>query len=373
MRQEEDIEGCQDGKEDADDAEDDDFVSARPTRFRPTGCFVRLDSGSEAWLPVEYMEPRTEAATAAIRERVRALPGGRVRVREISEGEVSMLTAEASVARATEIDVRRRMMEEGIAVLRESYDPKKWVSGPISAVQATGAYVSVVEGKDAFIPIAEIPEDRVMSGGGSKDNTINGGTRIDLHVGEVVQFRVVRHSWQTDSFSASMLSYEESVARYRANRGLPPANGPRSAPAAARSTSIGLLGARGPDAASSHDRSRSQDMTKHTERWAHKGFSVVESSTADELNAWLRTNTEERKAKSSGGKAGPKVSEKKYIVSVVRGMTSKVLGQITMPTRASEKEVKDAAVQLVSKSGELKAGQEHKGVTIAKNIITVKA
>jgi len=54
-------------------------------------------------------------------------------------------------------------------------------------------------------------------------------------------------------------------------------------------------------------------------------------------------------------------------------MNSKVIGQITVTSKETEKEIKDAALELVRKEGELKAGQDHKGILISKNIINVKA
>jgi len=91
------------------------------------------------------------------------------------------------------------------------------------------------------------------------------------------------------------------------------------------------------------------------------------------LNTWLQQSLLESKAAKTKLKmaAGAK-TEKTYIVNIVRGMNGKVIGQLDMPTRASEQEVKNAAVEMVLKAGELKAGQDHKGVLIAKNIITVK-
>lgn len=361
------------------DLEAEGFVPARPLRFRPTGCFVRLQgTGAEAWLPVEHMEPRTEAATAAIRELMRGLPGGRLRVRETGEGEVSMLSERAAKAKAAEIDARRRMIEEGIALLRESYDSRKWLSGRVSAVQPTGAYVSVVEGKDALVPLAEMPEKFLTGAGEGKggepgaEGARREDSKVNLQVGQSVQFRVVRYAWQSDAFYASMLSYEESVARRNAARGMPPGPGPRSTPAAVRASSIDPSVLRDPAASSSRDRARSIDAPKDSQRWANKGFSIVNSSAADELNAWLRQSTEDKKLTGKAGKAGVKSSDRKFIVNVVRGMNSKVVGQITLPMKASDKEVKDAALSLVTKEGELKAGQDHKGVAIAKNIINVK-
>merc|ERR1719253_1026090 len=99
-------------------------------------------------------------------------------------------------------------MNEGIAVLRESFDPKKWRKGSVSAVQANGLHVSVIPGKDAFIPVSEMPTKFTDA---NEDG--EGKRKPSLEVGRTVDFRVIRHSWQTDSFVASMLSHEESVAR----------------------------------------------------------------------------------------------------------------------------------------------------------------
>jgi len=229
--------------------------------------------------------------------------------------------------------------------------------------------VSVVEGKDAFVPLGEMPEKIVESAAGEDDLT----SRPTLQVGQAVEFRVVRHSWQTDSFLASMLSYEESVARNRAARGQ--SSGPRSVPPAARHAPVEPSSRLESAAGSSRERPRaaspeiSRPPPKHL---VQKGFSFVNSAAASELNAWLKASTQDSRNRSSSSKAGPKVNEKKYIINVVRGMNAKVIGQLTFPTRASEKEVKDAAVDLAIQDGQMKAGQDHKGVTIAKNIITVK-
>ncbi|CAE8632197.1 unnamed protein product, partial [Polarella glacialis] len=67
--------------------EDEKFLQARPTRIRPTGCFVKLPGGIEAFLPVEHMMPRTEASSTAVRERVQVKKGAgesRLLVRELA-------------------------------------------------------------------------------------------------------------------------------------------------------------------------------------------------------------------------------------------------------------------------------------------------
>ncbi|CAE8623779.1 unnamed protein product [Polarella glacialis] len=67
--------------------EDEKFLQGRPTRIRPTGCFVKLPGGIEAFLPVEHMMPRTEASSTAVRERVQVKKGAgesRLLVRELA-------------------------------------------------------------------------------------------------------------------------------------------------------------------------------------------------------------------------------------------------------------------------------------------------
>jgi len=115
-----------------------------------------------------------------------------------------------------------------------------------------------------------------------------------------------------------------------------------------------------------------------SKRLAQRGFAFVPNSAADELNAWLRKSIEDKQGKGKkkgvpeAAAGGPVASDKKYIVNAVRGMNSKVVGQVTLPAKATDKEIKDAAVALIIKEGELKAGQDHKGVTFMKNIINVK-
>jgi len=273
---------------------------------------------------------------------------------------VTMLAEYECKAKANQMEARRRLMDEGIAVLRQSFDPKKLLKGSVSAVQANGVYVSIIAGKDAFVPIAEMPKRFT-----SKDEDSEGKAKPSLEAGRMVEFRVIRYTWQTDSFLASMLSYEESVARSNSARA---DRGARSAPAA-----INVAYAN--DAAgSSHERLDTQpplELSNTAKKLTEKGFSVVDSSTASDLNAWLAESTAAQKNKASNSKVLVK-NEKAFIVNIVRGMAGKVVGQLTLPTRFGEKEIKEAAIELVSKSGEIKAGQDHKGVTIAKNIITVK-
>jgi len=342
---------------------DEGFVPARPARFRPTGCFVKLRGGHESFLPVEHIEPRTAATTSAIRERMRSIE--QLMVREVDEETVSMLSEADAKKRAGELQARHSLMEEGIAVLRGNYDPRKWMSGSISAVQGNGVYVSVVEGKDAFVPVAEMPESAISASTSADDDR----PKPNVQPGQAVQFRVIRHSWQTDSFVASMLSYEESVAKRRGGT----LDGPRSAPSAAASLRTGPAEPEQSATRSSERQAASPELSKTAKRFADKGFTVLDTSTASELNTWLQQSLLESKAAKTKLKmaAGAK-TEKTYIVNIVRGMNGKVIGQLDMPTRASEQEVKNAAVEMVLKAGELKAGQDHKGVLIAKNIITVK-
>eukprot|EP00927_Polykrikos_kofoidii_P014666 TRINITY_DN1646_c0_g1_i2.p1 TRINITY_DN1646_c0_g1~~TRINITY_DN1646_c0_g1_i2.p1 ORF type:complete len:690 (+),score=127.58 TRINITY_DN1646_c0_g1_i2:547-2616(+) len=354
----------------------DGFVLARPARFRPSGCFVRLQgTGPESFLPVEHIEPYTKATTTSIRERVQAA-GGRLLIRDIGDNLVTMLSESDLAKRGKELEARRRHIEEGIAVLRDSFDTKKWLSGGVSAVQDGGAYVSVIEGKDAFVPINEIPDchlvhDRVDvdENESAKPPNRSGSARPGLQLGQLVEFRVLRYSWQTDSFVASMLSYDESVAKRRAAQ-------KSQEPPKSRSLQVtaGDTGERSPQLVASPPKDPPR-QDKALARLAAKGFSVLDDSSAKQLNDWIRQNAEAKRAQAKGGssKAGPKSTDRKFIVSVAKGMNVKVIGQLTMPSKASEKELKDAAVELASKEGELKSGGDHKGVTVFKNTVTVKA
>jgi len=354
--------------DDDDDDDDDGFMLARPTRILPLGCHIRLAGGVEAWLPVEHLVPYTEATTAAIREQVN---GTKLRVRMLDGDNATMLSSIQAMEQQTALDARHRCIEEGISALRENYNVRKWLSGKISAVQRAGAYVSVVEGKDAFVSISELPdkykstEDTADREGASGSN--NGVVVSNLQVGQKVDFRVIRYSWQKDSFVASMLAYEESVAkRFSADRG-----GPISAPAAVPASA--RLRVSDKEVGKSPERPHTNQGTVPLKRLADKGFSIVTDSAATEVNTWLKQNTLDKLvASADGSKAGPKMTEKKFIINVVRGMNVHVIGQVTLPTKSSEQEIKNAVVEMVLKAGELKPGQDHKGITIAKNIVHVK-
>merc|ERR1712228_797579 len=98
------------------------------------------------------------------------------------------------------------------------------------------------------------------------------------------------------------------------------------------------------------------------ERFAAKGFAVLDEASAQELNDYLKQNSAEKKQKSQSSKAAASKAEKKYVVNFVRGMNEKVIGQLTMANKCSEKEIKDEAIKIAYEQGELKAGQNHKGV-----------
>merc|ERR1712232_687989 len=100
----------------------DTFVSARPTRLRASGCWVRLADGSNAemFLPVEHMTPSTEASTVVIRERMRSV-GSRLVVRPVDNEQVSMLSSSEAASLASQLVSRRRTMEAGIVAFRNSY------------------------------------------------------------------------------------------------------------------------------------------------------------------------------------------------------------------------------------------------------------
>jgi len=364
--------------------QDEGFVLARPVRFRPDGCFARMQgSGPEVWLGVEHMEPRTEANSAALRDFVTAA-GGRLYLREFKEGEVTMLSRKNLEKRSQDLEARRRVIENGIIALRENYDTKKWLSGRVSALQANGVYVGVVEGKDAFCPVAEIPDQFLVQDDARADEAGGEGTSKPpkFLVGQVVEVRVVRHSWQTDSFVASMLSYEESVNRRRVAKGekpLPPAGARSVAPAVAPVVKKSAPKLEMEDA----PLEKLKVVPKDLERLAAKGYSVLSDAAARELDDYLKTQNLEKLAKKVGTKgaaaAAAKAAESlknkneiQYIVNFQRGMNPKVIGNITLPTKATEKEVKAAAIELARSEGSLPAGTDHKGVTILKTVVTVK-
>lgn len=407
------------------------FFQARTTRIRPTGCYVRLRGGDEAFLGVEHMDPFTEASTVAIKERFPQ--PGRVFVRDLGDGTVTMLSKSDAEARAGEMEARRCQIEAEIAFLRDTYDPRQWLSGQVSAVQPHGILVSVVEGKDAFVALREMPDSVLLAGSDSPTT---------LRVGDKADFRVVRYRSDTDSFLASMLSFEDSVAKSRAARGLPPA---QPVPPAARSASRDPPGGRGgeggerrgrastgsvgdggkpdrlqstpPSAGHSASSGGQQGRPRSTppatgqseqlkvatfasptlglktggtsagaggggkpDRLQTAGSSSTASSAYWKGHERLRPTppaagqTKQPKGAAKGGSSqlAPQTADRVFIVNAVRGMSSKVIGQLTMPRKASENEIKDAAADMALKNGDLKPGQDHKGITISKNLIHVK-
>eukprot|EP00747_Dinoflagellata_sp_TGD_P119896 gnl/TRDRNA2_/TRDRNA2_173113_c1_seq2.p1 gnl/TRDRNA2_/TRDRNA2_173113_c1~~gnl/TRDRNA2_/TRDRNA2_173113_c1_seq2.p1 ORF type:complete len:1373 (+),score=267.94 gnl/TRDRNA2_/TRDRNA2_173113_c1_seq2:20-4138(+) len=365
------------------DAKEEGFMHARATRFRPMGCFVRVEGGAELFLPVEHIEPRTEATTAAIRERMKELSTkNSLVVRKVPgvqhDAQATMLSRAAYSARASELVERRRGIEAGAAWLRDNYDPRAWVSGRVSALQPTGAYVSVVEGRDAFVPLAEIsaqytePVGEEGGSGASGDGT--SALRPKLQIGQTIQFRVIRHSWQSDSFTASMLSYDESVKRHRAAQNVQTSSvtssrSPASATTRARSAEPVLSGT----GAAESTLAETPAPAKIPKHLAAKGFSIVDTARANELNEFLKAKTAESGKKAS---AGGQARERKYIINLVRGMNSKVIGNLTFATKCSEKEIKEAAIALAIKEGKgamlVKSEADIKGVSFAKNMIHVK-
>jgi hypothetical protein len=251
-------------------------------------------------------------------------------------------------------------MAERIAVLQQNVDPKKWFSGRVSAVQENGLYVGVIEGKDAFVPSSEMPAFVSVD-----PEAESGQKHPDFNIGQTVSFRLIRYAWQNDSLIASMLSYDDSLAKRRAARGQV-SGGATSAPPAARAVSRQLLVESAPP-------ERAQTMSKTLERFAARGFSVLDDAAAKELNDYIKESTRDKKQKAQTSKAAPSKTEKKYVVNFVRGMNEKVIGQLTMANKCSEKEIKDAALAMAFEQFELKAGQQHKGITITKNIIAIKA
>ncbi|CAE7039292.1 FAP100 [Symbiodinium sp. CCMP2592] len=320
--------------------QDGNFFLAKPTRFRPQGCFLRLQGGQEAFLPVEHITPHADASTNGVRSIVtQSSKGGRLRVREIGAGRVSMLTPNEEALRCKELEARRRNMEEKIEQLRESYNPAKWIIGFVSAVQPNAVYVSVIDGQDARIPLKDLPEKFLMP---AEDGS--GEAKPILEIGQAVQFRLVRYSWGSESFAASMLPVAERQQRTRERD---------------RPTELEA------------ERPPSPDRSEGAKAWAAKGYSVVTHEAAVELNGWIRSSIEEKKS-TKGSKALVKTSNKTYLVSVVRGMNTKAVGSIDVEKNVSDKEVKQAAVDLLFKQSLLKAGEQHKGIVIAKNIISIK-
>jgi len=315
--------------------EEGTFMTAKALRCRPTGCFVRLAGGREAFLPVEHMLPRTEASTNAVRATV--TKAGHLRVRDIGSDRVSMLKALDEAAKGQELEARRRKMEGGIEHLRENYNPNKVMMGFVSSVQKNGVFVSVIDGQDALIPIKELPQKFLEKDG-------EAALKPTLEVGQAVHFRIIRYSWQTDGFTASMLPLET-----RSRTSVP---GPRF------------------QQEEVVERAPSPDRSASAKVWAAKGYSVITNEAAMELNQWLKSKMEDKKSKK-GSKAVLKTTVT-YLVSIARGMNTKAVGSIDLEKNVSEKEVKQAAVELLQKDGHLKAGEQHKGVTITKNIISVK-
>eukprot|EP00439_Symbiodinium_sp_Y106_P021717 s7663_g2.t1 len=320
--------------------QDSNFFLAKPTRFRPQGCFLRLQGGQEAFLPVEHITPHADASTNGVRSIVtQSSKGGRLRVREIGAGRVSMLTPNEEALRCKELEARRRNMEEKIEQLRENYNPAKWIIGFVSAVQPNAVYVSVVDGQDARIPLKDLPAKFLMP---AEDGS--GEAKPTLEIGQAVQFRLVRYSWGSESFAASMLPVAERQQRTRERD---------------RPTDLEA------------ERPPSPDRSEGAKAWAAKGYSVVTHEAAVELNGWIRSSIEEKKS-TKGSKALVKTSNKTYLVSVVRGMNTKAVGSIDVEKNVSDKEVKQAAVDLLFKQSLLKAGEQHKGIVITKNIISIK-
>ncbi|CAK9065713.1 unnamed protein product [Durusdinium trenchii] len=325
--------------------EDGKFIMAKALRYRPTGCFLRLPGGREGFLPVEHMVPRTEANTNAVRKTVTAAmdASGRLAVRELGAERATMLKRREEVLKSEDLDARRRKMEERIDQLKENYSPNKLMVGFVSSVQKNGIFVSVIDGLDALIPIKELPAKFLVPA--ESPEASKGQMKPSLEVGQAVQFRLIRYSYQSDGFTASML---------------PPEN--RTRPARQRPTG---------GFEEELERPPSPDNSALGKAWAAKGYSAVSTEAAAELNEWLRSKMEDKKSKK-GSKSAVKSTQNTYLVSILRGMNTKAVGSIDLEKNISEKEIKQAAVDLLQKQGHLKAGEQHKGVTITKNIINVK-
>lgn len=107
--------------------------------------------------------------------------------------------------------------------------------------------------------------------------------------------------------------------------------------------------------------------------FSDKGYSVVSADKADELNAYLRQNKSNNTTTKASKAARVTVKERTYIVNFVKGMSAKMIGNLTLPTRVSEKEVKDGALDMVIKGVFVKCEKDVKGVSLSKNIVTVRA
>eukprot|EP00929_Paragymnodinium_shiwhaense_P104644 TRINITY_DN6922_c0_g1_i1.p1 TRINITY_DN6922_c0_g1~~TRINITY_DN6922_c0_g1_i1.p1 ORF type:complete len:1242 (+),score=362.33 TRINITY_DN6922_c0_g1_i1:111-3836(+) len=373
--------------------ERDGFVPARPTRFRPTGVYVRLQgTGAERFLPVEHMQPHTEASISAIREHVRKA-GGRLSLRELDEENATMFSKRDLKAKGDDILARKRLMEQAIADLRETWDSKRWITGRVSAVQANGVFINIVAGKDALLPIAEIPDSALQAativpdiGALESENKEQEGQerRPKLVLDQRIEVRIVRHNWTADTFLVSMLTYDESVARRKAAKGEEPRD--KAAEDDSKKEKKEKAQRKKPDiyqvpedrefefALVSKDRIPKKS---YLQRLSDKGFSIINDEAAEKLNSYLRQKAEEKngskpKGAAKAAAAAPQIVEKNYVVNVARGMNLKTIGQVTLPGKPEEKELKQAAVKLAQEEGELQAGQQHKGVTLAKNILTIK-
>eukprot|EP00929_Paragymnodinium_shiwhaense_P104654 TRINITY_DN6925_c0_g2_i3.p1 TRINITY_DN6925_c0_g2~~TRINITY_DN6925_c0_g2_i3.p1 ORF type:complete len:1343 (+),score=341.67 TRINITY_DN6925_c0_g2_i3:90-4118(+) len=301
------------------------FVLARATRFRPTGCYVRLrDNGPELFLSFEHIQPKTPAVTAAIKDVVRGL-GGKLAVRELQSGAATMLTRREIDERSGDLENRRQEVEAGIQKLRENVDPRKWLTGRVSTVQSTGIYVGVAEGKDAFIPTSELTPEYA----GSKDSL-----RPDLEAGETIDFRVIRHVEQSDIFYGSMLSYEESVARRRA-----------------------ALQAEGFQA--------TEDAAA---AGAHGGSGGASSRQAESRPRSVARRSRSTRRVNRGVRSG----DRTFVVKIVRDGQELVLGEICVPDSIPDKDLRDEATVLALRAGMMPDNNRgHKGITIGSNIITI--
>mmetsp|Transcript_37045 Transcript_37045/g.85535 ORF Transcript_37045/g.85535 Transcript_37045/m.85535 type:complete len:1105 (+) Transcript_37045:43-3357(+) len=347
---------------------EDGFELARPMRFRPSGCIMRMDSGGdEVFLPVEHIRPPVEASTSAIRDHLRSL-GTRVAVRPLEVGKISMYSAIEVDCRAQEFEARRRSMEAGIDKLRNGFDVKRWITGRVSTVQANGVYVGIVEGKDAFVPVSEMPTSMTKAMWADDKASLR---QPAVSTGASVELRVIRYNWDNDSFVGSMLNFEESMAKRKAKVGTDDGARTSESRSASQQTYSYSQGSAAKDTVVEK---LPELSSKTAERLAAKGFTIVNPSRAAELNAYVKRDLVEKGATSGRGGAAKvaKAADKQYIVNVARGMNTKVIGNVTVAKNVSEKEVKEAALELALKDGHLKAENENKGITISKNIITVK-
>jgi len=117
-------------------------------------------------------------------------------------------------------------------------------------------------------------------------------------VGQPADFRVIRYAWESDSFTASFLTYEESVAKRRVARETADAFRAQEESVASRMATI-----RAKSAEPSRDEPPPVEMKPGLgptmkKRLAEKGFTILDISEASAINARLREQSVEKRGKS---------------------------------------------------------------------------